>query len=533
MKEPRGATVYLKLFVILFTLALVAAACGSDATDDTSATTTTGAAGETTMAPEPTDGGILMIAVESEPTDLDPSKNTTLPDRNVTINVFNSLVEFNLDDFTLEPGLAKSWEYSDDGLTLTLKLEEGVRFHDGKEMTAADVAYTIMQNADPDNSRTGAALSLVADAVVVDDYTVDIMLSAPDALVAETLVDVYVRQDGWTFEPDVLIGTGPFKFVRWDRNQEIVLEKNDDYWREGLPLVDEVHLLNVSDQQTRVLRIQAGDVHMVNQPAFTALEELQASDGIDVVVPTNGAGLVYDLRFRVDAPPWDDVRVRQALNYALDRDAIATALFGIYTPVSNPIATDSEFFAEDAPKYEFDQDKARELLAEAGYPDGLDAGEFLNHFELGLDFEVLSQVIQAQAAEVGINMEIVNYDVATWVDKYLDPDSEYGIGLSNGAGRPTPYDLVNHTWGKGRPAAQGHINTMPEFLQLLADTRGLDPTSDEFRDNLKELQVIALTELPSIVVGNKALPVAVRDSVIDFQAHPNGFLVLESVGLAG
>jgi peptide/nickel transport system substrate-binding protein len=544
-RGARGASVYLRFIVTLLTLGLVLAACSSG--DDGAETTTTAAAGETTTtaaaggdttttAPEaePAGGGTIMIAVESEPTDLDPARNTTLPDRNVTINVFNSLIEFDLDDFSLKPGLAKSWSFSDDGLTLTLELEEGVRFHDGSDMTAADVAYTILQNADPENGRTGAALSLVEDAIAVDDYTVDVQLSAPDALIPETLVDVYVRQEGWTFEPDVLIGTGPFKFVRWDRNQVIVLERNDDYWREGLPLLDEVHLLNVADQQTRILRIQGGDVHMVNQPAFTALEELQNSDGIQIVVPANGAGLVYDIRFNVRNAPWDDVRLRQAVNYALDRDAIAAALFGVYTAVSNPIAEDSPFFAEDAPRYEYDPDRARELLAEAGYPDGIDAGQFDNHFELGFDFEVLSQLIQQQLADVGIRVEIQNYDVATWVDRYLDRENTtgYAMGLSNGAGRPTPYDLVNHTWGKGRPAAQGHIDTMPEFLQLLEDTRGLDPSSDEFIENLKELQVIALTELPSIVVGNKALPVAVRDSVTGFKAHPNGFLVMEAVGLA-
>jgi peptide/nickel transport system substrate-binding protein len=543
LQKPQGAretSVYLRFIVTLLALGMVLAACSSG---DTAETTTTAAAGETTTtaagtdttepAEEPQSGGVLMVAVESEPTDLDPSRNTTLPDRNVTINVFNSIIEFDLDDFSLKPGVAKDWYFSDDGLTLTLELEEGVRFHDGSDMTAADVAYTILQNADPENSRTGAALSLVEDAIAVDDYTVEVKLSAPDALIPETLVDVYVRQDGWTFEPDNLIGTGPFKFVRWDRNQVIVLERNDDYWREGLPLLDEIHLVNVADNQTRILRIQAGDVHMVNQPAFTALEQLQNTDGINVVVPANGAGLVYDIRFRVTASPWDNVLVRQALNYAMDRDSYAVALFGIYTAVSNPIATDSPFFAEDAPSYTYDPDRARELLAEAGYPDGLDAGLFENHFELGLDFEVLSQLIQADAAAVGIRMEIQNYDVATWVARYLDRESDYGIGLSNGAGRPTPYDLVNHTWGKGRPAAQGHIDTMPDFLQLLEDTRSLDPASDQFRENLKELQVIALTELPSIVVGNKALPVAVRDGVNDFRAHPNGFLVMERVSLAG
>lgn len=545
MQQSRGGpSVYLRFIVTLLTLGLILAACSSGTDDGAEETTTTTAAGgETTTTadgsdttepePAPAGGGIMLIAVESEPTDLDPSTNTTLPDRNVTINVYNSLIEFDLDDFSLKPGLAKNWYFSEDGLTLTLEIEEGVQFHDGSDMTAADVAYSILQNADPENSRTGAALSLVEDAVVVDDFTVDVKLSAPDALIPETLVDVYVRPDGWIYEPDTFIGTGPFKFVRWDRNQVIVLERNENYWREGLPLLDEVHLVNIADDQTRILQVQAGDVHMVNQPAFTALEQLQAADGVEIAVPTNGAGLVYDIRFRVTAEPWDDVRVRQALNYALNREAYAQALFGVYTATSNPIAADSPFFAEDAPVYEYDPDRARELLTEAGYPDGLDAGAFENHFELGLDFEVLSQLIQADAAAVGINMEIQNYDVATWVARYLDTESDYGIGLSNGAGRPTPYDLVNHTWGKGRPEAQRHIETMPEFLQLLEDTRALDPSSDEFVANLKELQVIALTELPSIVVGNKALPVAVRDSVIGFQAHPNGFLVMESVGLAG
>lgn len=544
MREPRGtrgASAYLRFAAILLTLGLVATACSSSEGESSDETTTTAAApGETTTteagspdttAPPAESGGVLYAAVSSEPTDLDPSKNTTLPDRNVTINVFNSLVELNLDDYTLNPGLAKSWEYSEDGLTLTLYLEEGVLFHDGTEMTANDVAYTIIQNKDPDVGRTSASLSLVEDVVVVDDYTVDVQLSAPDALIPETLTDVYVRQDGWVFETDVLVGTGPFKFVRWDRNQEIVLEKNEDYWREGLPLLDEVHLVNVSDNSARVLRIEAGEVQMINQPPFTSLEQLQANPEVNVVVPTNGVGLIYDLRMRLTAEPWDNKLVRQALNYALDRDAIATALFGIYTPVDNPIASDSPFFAEDAATYPYDPDKARELLAEAGYPDGLDAGEFLNHFELGLDFEVLSQLIQAQAEAVGIRMEIVNYDVATWVDKYVKTDSEYGIGLSNGAGRPTPYDLINHTWGKGRPAAQAWDDLYPDYFELLANTRGLDPTSAEFQANIKEAQVIMMEELPSIVVGNKALPTAVRDNVSGFQGHPSGFMIFEPVSL--
>lgn len=474
-------------------------------------------------------GGTLVVAAPAEPDALNPARNRTEADRNITINVYNSLVEFDLDDFSLKPGLAKSWVYSADGLSITLELERGVRFHDGSEMTSADVVWTILDNADPDNPRTGAALTLVEDVVAVDDYTVQIKLSKPDALIPETLVDVYVRPNGWVQDPDNLIGTGPFRFVRWERNVGVFLERNPDYWREGLPFLDAVEFRVAADDQARILRLEAGEAQILPRPPFTSVETLRAS-GFNVVTAAQGAGAVYDIRFNVRTPPWNDVRVRQALNYALDRAAIERALLGLYAPIDNPVLPTSPFFNPDAPSYEFNQNRARQLLAEAGYPNGLDAGEFMQHYELGFDFEILSQLIQAQAAAVGIRMELANYDVATWVGKYLNPEG-WGIGLSNGLARPTPYDLVNHTWGKGRPGAQGHNETMPEFIELLATTRGFDPASREFMAGLKQAQVIAMTELPSIVVGTKPLPDALAPSVQGFKGHPSGFTILESVYL--
>lgn len=537
MNQRSGPMRIVRSVAVAMALGLMMTACGSDSeAEDPSATAapdTEEPTGADTSTPTETEGaqsgGVIQVAAGAEPQNLDPRTNNTEFDRDVSINVYNSLIEFNLDDFSLQPGLAKSWEFSDDGLTITLELEEGVTFHDGSDMTSADVVWTILENASEDNPRTGPGLALIDDVVAVDDYTVEIRLSEPDALIPETLVDVYVRPENWEFDPDALIGTGPFKFVSWERNQAITLERNENYWREGLPHLDGVEFLQVGDDQTRVLRLQAGEVHMVPRPPFTVIEQLEAS-GQTIVLPAGGAGAVYDLRFNVRTEPWDDARVRQALNYSLDRDAIHEALFGIYGPTSNPIAEDSPFFSDAAPTYERDLDKARELLAEAGYPDGVDAGEMMNHYELGFDFEVLSQLIQSQAAEAGIRLTLENYDVATWVDKYLNPEG-WGLGLSNGLARPTPYDLINHTWGKGRPAAQGHDETMPEFLQLLEETRALDPESEEFRENLKKAQEIALTELPSIVVGNKPLPIAISDDVQGFKAHPSGFLIMQDVSL--
>lgn len=474
-------------------------------------------------------GGTMVVAAPAEPDALNPAVNRTEADRNVTINVYNSLVEFDLDNFSLRPALAKSWVYSADGLTITLELEQGVLFHDGTEMTSADVVWTILENKDPENTRTGAPLSLVEDVVAVDDYTVEIKLSAPDALIPETLVDVYVRPNGWVQDPDNLIGTGPFRFVRWERNVGVFLERNEDYWREGLPFLDAVEFRVAADDTARVLRLASGEAQILPRPPFTSVESLRAG-GFEVVTAAQGAGAIYDIRFNVRTAPWDDVRVRQAFNYALDRTAIERVLLGLYGPIDNPVLPTSPFFNPAAPSYEYNPARARELLAEAGYPDGLDAGEFMQHYELGFDFEVLSQLIQSQAADVGIRLELANYDVATWVGKYLSPEG-WGVGLSNGLARPTPYDLVNHTWGKGRPRAQGHDETMPEFIALLAATRGLDPASQAFMDGLKEAQVIAMTELPSIVVGTKPLPDALAPSVQQFKGHPSGFTILESVWL--
>jgi len=515
----------------IFALGLVVSACGGadEAAEEPAAEPT--APQDEAEAPAEDDryGGTLVVAAPAEPDALDPARNRTEADRNITINVYNSLVEFNLDDYSLEPGLAKSWTYSDDGLTITLELEEGVLFHDGSEMTSADVVWTIKDNQNPDNPRTGAALSLVEDVVAVDDYTVELKLSAPDALIPETLVDVYVRPENWVQDPDNLIGTGPFRFIRWERNVGVFLERNDDYWREGLPYLDAIEFRTAADDQARILRLETGEAQILPRPPFPSIEGLRAG-GFEVVTAAQGAGAIYDIRFNVRNAPWDDVRVRQAFNYALDREAIEGALLGLYGNIDNPVLPTSPFFNPDAPSYEHDPERARELLAEAGYPDGLDAGEFMQHYELGFDFEVLSQLIQAQAAEVGIRLELANYDVATWVSKYLSPDG-WGVGLSNGLARPTPYDLVNHTWGKGRPGAQGHDETMPEFLELLATTRGYDPSSQEFMDGLKEAQVIAMTELPSIVVGTKPLPDALAPSVQGFKGHPSGFTVLHEVWL--
>lgn len=483
-------------------------------------------------ADEPT-GGVLRVAAPAEPPDLNPASNLTNAVRNVTINTFNSLLSFNLDTYELEPELATSWEYSDDGLTLTLKLRDDVHFHNGQAMTAADAAWSIEQDTSSSNNRTGPALVNVKNASAVDKYTVAITLKQKDYTIPSVLPDVYVWPDGWEYDvkdPTSVkgMGTGPFMLEKWVPNDVIVLKRNPNYWQKGYPKLDEVDFVHIGDATTAALQLKSAQLDMMVAP-FAQVKSLDSASGVQVINPPAGRSGLYDLRINFKHKPWGDVRVRQALAYALDRTAIKQALLGMYDPVSNPIPPTSKFFASDAIQYSLNVAKAKELLAAAGYPDGVDAGTLMTHFELGPDFKILAELIQAQAAKVGIKLKVQSYDVPTFVKRLLDAD--FDIGLSQTLGRQTPYDLLQHDVGSVRASYGGFAEPLKDYLTLLNGIAQMDPNSAEYEATVKKAQVEAMEKLPVIIVGSRPQPVAITDKVQGFKAEANGFLILENVGL--
>jgi peptide/nickel transport system substrate-binding protein len=356
--------------------------------------------------------------------------------------VYNKLV--NIDpNFLPMPELAKSWSLSEDGKTWTFELQTGVTFHDGSAFTAADVVYTFQRLLDPTVASPGAGLLSFLDPagiVAVDDDTVsfttkDVIAELP-ALIANKYT--FIVPEGATSEAlkGNGVGTGPFKQDVYDLAQNRrVFQRNEAYWKAGLPKAECIDLNVITEELSRVAAIKSGAADLIVSAGAASLETLKGDDTLKLV-PAAGAGGYLTMSMWTDTPPFDDVRVRQALKAVIDRQQVVdTVLLGNgVVGNDNPVAPTSPaaYLAEAKPR---DVEKAKALLAEAGYPDGLTVE--LNTAEAGPGMILLAQVYQQMAAEAGITVNIVNnpadsYWDTIWMKKPFFISSWNGRGPSEG-----------------------------------------------------------------------------------------------------
>lgn len=475
---------------------------------------------------KPVSGGELVAAVNADPTSLHPWQYSSVVDRHVLVNLYDRLIDRSPVDFTLQPSIAKTWDVSKDGLTATLNIQDGVTFHDGSKLTSKDVVFSIEQAQDPAASRTSALLSAVETVEAKDPLTVVLTLSKPDIEIFNTLEDVFVAparsKADYNADP---IGSGPFEFVSWSPNNQVVLEKNDGYWRDARPYLDKVTFKVVPDQSTALLQLQSGQVDMMAEVSYAQTDQV-TKGGAALEVPRDKVpGGYYEIFVNTREKPWSDKRVRQALSYAIDRPKVKKVLPGIFTPASNPVPGNRDAFSDAAASFDAQNvAKAKQLLADAGHPNGFDAGELYVYSDAGADYGVLAQVIQDSAAKAGITMKIRTVDLATWADTVLAKE-KYGIALGGAVPKPTDYDYIAHTWGKALGAATGWQEQAPEFYRLLASAR-TQTDKAAYAADLKKLQDLGMDGQAMIVVGGRTVPVARRANVHGFVANAQNYLLL-------
>lgn len=530
-----------RIFAAFVVLGLVGAACagGGDSADtpvpgsgaQDSATETNredGAQDNESAAPK--HGGVLRFVMSGSITGMHPFITGATNDSVPLFAIYDTLTAPNLSTYEIEPAILESWSTSDDGLEWVLNVRRGVEFHDGSAMTAADVAYSINEARAESAPRTASLLTAIEEVVVVDEHTVTLKMSTRDSYLPKVFVDVRVIQDGGLDRDftDAPIGTGPFKFVRWERNQGMDFVRNDNYWNGDLPYLDGVRVDFVPESAAQVARMVNDEGDLMSGASFAQITQLDAA-GLVRHVPPGGQPIgFYDMRINTRREPWSDQRVRQALNYALDRDVIKTALGGNLKATANPVFTSlTEFFNEDAPTYDHDPERARQLLSEAGYGNGVDGGVMLVHPDLGVDYEIASELIQAQAAAVGINIELRQVDVATWVDLVFN-QGDFDIGYSGTVPRTDEYDLIAHIWAKVHGQATGWEEQNPEFFERLRLVRAMTD-SEEYATEIRELQRIGLEGSAVIVVGGRELPSYSQSRVQGFIPHVRGIMVLNEV----
>jgi peptide/nickel transport system substrate-binding protein len=406
-------------FVVLTLILLLVTACtvGTVPTGDTAAVDTPAdSPAETEDMADATEeqagdqyGGTLRAAFQNEWAGLDPHVVSSYSSYQVLNNVLEGLTTYD-DDLNLQPHLAESWEQSEDGLTWTFRLREGVMFHNGREMTAEDVKWSFERLIDPATGagNAGRVGPPETEIEVIDDNTVAITHPEPFGIFPQSLgfdkstgiVAMESLEDDGTIS--IPIGTGPFEIAEVEGTTRLVLEKHDDYWQEEYPYLDEIIIEPIPDDTVRETALLGGEVDWVLSIAPQNFESLQENP--DVVVDT-APQLSYDyIGINVTREPFDDVLVRQAIALAIDRQTLCEAgYFGLCEPVQGPVGSGSPWNFDYQP-YDQDIERARELLAEAGYPDGFEM-ELLPTTQYGETVRA-AQVLQQQLAEIGIEASI-------------------------------------------------------------------------------------------------------------------------------
>ena len=374
---------------------------------------------------EPVSGGTLRAAWQAAWESLDPHVASSEASFQVLNNVLETLT-FLDDDMNVIPWLAESWERSEDGLTWTFHLRQDVKFSNGRDLTADDVVWSFNRLINPDTGsgnawRVGGAGTVVE---AVDPYTVtftteSVIASLPASIAANKSTAVMapesLEDDGTVSIP---IGSGPFLIASVEGTTSLRLERNENYWQAGLPYLDAVDITPITDDTARDLALQGGETDWI----FTISPQNYQTlvDDPNVVVGTSDR-LSYDyFGLNLNRAPFDDVRVRQALATAIDREQICQfAFFGLCTPIQGPTGPGTPWYFPYAP-YDHDLDAARALLADAGVADG-----FTLQIMTAIGFDETlraAQVIQQQLADLNITVEIDNVEFSVWLDREASGD---------------------------------------------------------------------------------------------------------------
>jgi peptide/nickel transport system substrate-binding protein len=469
---------------------------------------------------EPVQGGTLRAAWQGEWDGLDPHRASTEATFQVLNNVLETLTFYD-DDMNLIPWLAESWEQSEDGLMWTFQLREGVTFSDGSDLTAEDVVWSLSRLASPEIG-SGNAFRVGGSGTVfevVDDFTVAITTESPDATLPNALgankstgimpADS-ADEDG---NIDVPIGSGPFVISDVQGTTDITLTANASYWQEGLPYLDAVEITSISDNAARELALEGDEVDWIFSIAPQNLEALQEDENI--IVETSPR-LSYDyFGLNLNREPFSDVRVRQAIAYAIDRDQIcAGAFFGLCEPTHGPTASGTPWYFPYAP-YDRDLDTARALLADAGYPDG---------FEMSImpvvGFEETirgAQIVAQQLSEVGISVTVEQEEVATWLERQANGEFDAFMWSWLGLTDAADYFYLQHRTGQTFNAT-GYSN--PDF-DALVDEGFTISDFDERYAVYEQANAILVDDAPYIYMYAKSEVKAWNPRVNGFAVRPD------------
>ncbi len=499
-----------------------------------------------------TRGGTLVFGRAIESQYLDPTRTSQNADIWISLNIYDTLLQPTPDGTGVQPGLASAWQVSEDGKTVTLTLRPGLKFADGSPLGVSDVKWSLDRaRAKPEGGEFAFLLASIASVDVAEQAgsagTVVLHMAHPDPVILQGLSTfnagimpekLLMAAPGATVEEktkafaDHPVGSGPFTLQSWKRNSEMVLARNPYYWRKAedgkpLPYLDSVRLVIIPDDATRILKLRAAELDIAEFVPYSRVEELKADPKLDMTLFPAAQVNYFSLNVRPtfkdgSKNPMADLRVRQALNYATDKEALIQAVsYGTGTlqrslmPMSTPLA------AGPAQLYPYDPAKAKALLTQAGYASGFEVTALA--LAGSADDAAKLTVLQQLWDQVGVRLKIEQLDAATRLARYNAGDFQMRPSLwTNDINDPNEITSILAYY----PTRQsGHSGWQDKRVDALFEQsqEELDPAkrAAEYAE-YKEIQERFAEAAPIVFAMEVPYPVAMRKAVHGFVQIPLG-----------
>lgn len=499
----------LSIFLLLVLMTMIFTACGGN---EKPATEQPAATDQEQPAESPAQ--ILKYGTDAEPVGLDPHTISAVASVRIFRQIYNTLIDVD-GDMNFIPELAESWEQPDD-LTYIFNLRHGVKFHNGREMVAEDVKYSFERILNPDTAALGKSYyDSISTIEVVDDYTVKFILKEPFAPFMSNLTSLYgaivpkevVEENENLMQ--VACGTGPFMLKEWVPDNKVILTKNPDYFVEGQPKLESIEFYVMTDEASRIAALRTGSVHLIKLPA-SSISLVEGNDDITIMDFQSNDYLF--LGFNFDLDKFKDVRVRQAISYAINRQEIIDLVYdgeatvtGLVPPAMGRWAMD--YASEDL--YQQNIEKAKQLMAEAGYPDG-----FETTIAVGLldDIRGAGEILQKQLEQIGIKATIENLESGQYVDAWKNRTHEMMAGR-NGAGTDPNRSVAFFYSTTGSANVWGYSNPA---VDALCDQGKVTVDEAKREEVYKEAQKLLVNDSPNIWIASPMDYYFVRNEMKNF-----------------
>jgi len=475
-------------------------------------------------------GGSMIVTYKDDISTFDPAIGYDWQNWSMIKSLFDGLMDYKPGTTELMPDLAESYTISADSLTYTFKLRKGVKFHNGRELVASDIKYSIERSVDPvtqspgqgffwqikgfDEMAAGDAKELSGIATP-DDYTVVIQLSQPDAtflhIMAINFAFAVPREEVAKYGQDFgrnPVGTGAYKMTEWALGQYVIFERNVDYFREGSPFLDKITFEVGQDPSVSLLRLKRGEVDVLGDPIPSANFVEEKNDPANKGLIIEG-GLLHTgyITLNVTTPPFDNKLVRQAVNMAINKDRVLRIVNNRGVAANQPLPPAMPGYDPNYKGYPFDPEKAKQLLAEAGFPDGFETELYTMNTDPN---PRIAQSFQQDLAAIGIRAEIKSLAQATvidaggqgtapmlwsggmaWIADYPDPSNFYGPILGCGGAVPGGWN-----WAK-------YCNEEIEARAAKADGMASDDQAAARIDAWRQIFIDIMEEAPWVPVLNE------------------------------